>query len=197
MITNNQKNKNSLNIFLNDYFNIVIVFIVIIVLAASYFIVIQPKYDETMAAIKSNIEQQQKIYTDQQKKLESLKTISDLYSKISPSDLKKFNGVLPDDYVKESLFGELDEIITANGFILNSVSVTKEGENADGTKVAGLGKVSQVNIKLSLGSVSYNGFKNLLKLLETNLRLFDITQLNFTPDSNAVSFSLTTYYYNK
>lgn len=205
MITKGQKNQNSLNLFLNNYFNIIILLIVIIALVISYFIVIKPKYDETMAAIQSNIEQQQKLYSDQQKKLNSLKTISDLYSKISPTDLKKFNGVLPDNYVKEKLFGELDEIITQNGFILNSVQIAKddgkkkEVRAEDGSPVppAPVSKVGELKIDLSLSAVNYNGFKNLLKLLETNLRLFDITQLNFSPGGNTVNLTLTTYYYNK
>lgn len=208
MITRVQKNQNSLNLFLNNYFNIIILFIAITALVVAYFIVIKPKYDETMAAIQANIEQQQKLYSDQQKKLNSLKTVSDLYSKISSSDLKKFNGVLPDDYVKERLFGEMDEIIKQNGFILNSVQINK-AEKKDETKKALSEEeraaaapviktnVSEITIQLSLSAVNYTGFKNLLKLLETNLRLFDVTQVNFSPSDNAVSLSLTTYYYNK
>jgi len=205
MITRGQKNQNSLNLFLNNYFNIIILIIVILVLVAAYFIVIKPKYDETMLTIQSNIEQQQKLYSDQQKKLNGLKTVSDLYSKIPSSDLKKFNGVLPDDYVKERLFGELDEIITQNGFILNSVQISKaeapkKDEKTETEKTPAQinqTKVGELKLDLSLSAVSYSGFKNLLKLLETNLRLFDITQINFSPEGNTVSLTLATYYYKK
>lgn len=207
MITRVQKNQNSLNLFLNNYFNILILLVVIIVLTLSYFFVIRPKYDETMAAIQTNIEKQQKLYSEQQKKLNSLVTISNLYSKISSSDLKKFNGVLPDDYVKEKLFGELDEIISQNGFILNSVEITKTDKKTDAKKEAATDaketvpeiktNVSSLTIEMSLSAVNYSGFKNLLKVLETNLRLFDITQVAFAPGGNSATISLTTYYYNK
>ncbi len=191
------KAKNNLNLFLNSYFEIFIVVIVVLVLVLSYFFIIKPKYDLALAAITTDIKQQQKLYAEQVKKLNNLKTISSLYEKISPADLKKFNGVLPDDYVKESLFGELDELITQNGFILTSVSINKEepGLSADGPVKST--KVGTLNIQLAISSIDYPGFKNLLRLLENNLRLFDVTNLSFSPSGNSASLTLTTYYYNK
>ena len=201
MAVRGQTNQNSLNLFLNSYFNIITVFIVIIVFVLVYFLLIQPKYDETMSLIQSNLEQQQKLFNDQKTKLNNLKIISDLYSKIPASDLKKFNGVLPDDYVKEKLFGELDEIITNNGYILNSIDISKS-DGAATSPVVGSGavqraKIGAVNVRLSLSAVNYLGFKNLLKLLENNLRLFDITDLSFSPGGNSVGLTLSTYYYKK
>jgi len=196
-MTRDPKEKNSLNLFLNDYFNIIIVGVVLIALVVAYFLIIQPKYDATMSAIRINIEQQQRLYTEQVKKLNNLKTISSLYEKISPADLKKFNGVLPDDYVKERLFGELEEIISQNGFILNSVSISKEelkaGDAGDGKS----GKVGSLNIQLAISTIDYTGFKNLLRLLESNLRLFDVTNLTFSPGANTANLTLTTYYYSQ
>ncbi len=198
MISREIKNQNSINLFFNTYFNIILVVIVILVLAFSYFLVLKPKYDSTMMAISLNYEQQQKLYLAQQKKLNNLKTIADLYDKISAADLKKFNGVLPDSYVKERLFGELDEIITTNGFILNSISIDKSEipAAAEGAPAPSV-KTGAINIQLAISAIDYAGFKNLLKLLESNLRLFDISQVSFSPSGNSASLTLTTYYYNK
>lgn len=196
-MTRDPKEKNSLNLFLNDYFNIIIVGIVLLVLALAYFLLIKPKYDLTMMAIKSNIEQQQRLYAEQVKKLNNLKAISSLYEKISPADLKKFNGVLPDSYVRESLFGELEEIISQNGFVLNSVNISKEEDKEGGDSAGKSAKVGEINIQLSISSIDYAGFKNLLRLIESNLRLFDVTNLSFSPGANTASLTLTTYYYKK
>ncbi len=204
MNSGSQKNQNQLNQFLKDYFNIIILFLVIIILTVSYFLFIKPKYNETMLAIQSNISQQQKLYNEQKKKLESLKTISGLYNKISPSDLKKFNNVLPNDYVKESLFGELEEIISQSGLVIDSISINKEGddvkkdakqENKDSVASGVPDKVSEINMEIALSAVNYSSFKNFLKVLENNLRLFDVKGLSFLPDSNSANLSLTTYYY--
>lgn len=194
----NPKDKNGFNLFLNNYFNIILVVFVILFLVLAYYVVIKPKYDMTMAAIKINIESQERLYAEQQKKLSNLKTIAELYKKISPSDLKKFNGVLPDAYVKERLFGEFDEIISQNGFILNSINISKEEPRAaeDGSTQPS-SNVGRLSLQLSISAIDYAGFKNLLRLLESNLRLFDITNLNFAPGANTANLTLTTYYYNK
>lgn len=202
MATKDNKNQNSVNLFLNSYFNIIIVFIVIVVFLVSYLVVIKPKYDETMAAIKLNIEQQQKLYTDQQKKLNSLKTVANLYKKISSENLKKFNSVLPDTYIKERLFGEFEEMVDQSGFILSSVSlqadekekpadITAEDTSASSTKIG------TVNLELAVSAIDYTGFKNLVKLMENNLRLFDITKVTFSPAANSATIVLSTYYYKK
>lgn len=202
MVAKDNKNQNSVNLFLNSYFNIIIVFIVIVVFLVSYLVVIKPKYDETMAAIKLNIEQQQKLYTDQQKKLNSLKAVADLYKKISSADLKKFNSVLPDTYIKERLFGEFEEIVNQSGFILSSVSLQadekeKPGDiTAENTSTSST-KIGTVNLELAVSAIDYTGFKNLVKLMENNLRLFDITKVTFSPASNAATIVLSTYYYKK
>lgn len=197
-MTRDPKEKNSLNLFLNRYFNIMMVGVVLIILAAAYFLLIRPKYDSTMAAIKINIEQQQRLYADQVKKLNNLKTIASLYDKISPADLKKFNGVLPEQYVKEALYGELEEIVSQNGFILNAVTINKdEAKPGDGTEEVKSSKVGSLNLQLSVSAIDYAGFKNLLRLLENNLRLFDVTKVSFNPGGNTAMITLTTYYYNK
>lgn len=204
MALRDNKNQNSLNLFLNSYFNIIIVFVVIFVMLVSYFLIIKPKFDETVSSIKLNLEGQQKIYLSQQAKLSSLRTIASLYKKISTDDLKKFNGVLPDSYVKERLFGELEEIVKQNGFALNSVTIQNEEEKKTSDNEAGTAlaantseKLGKINLELSVGSINYTGFKNLLRTMENNLRLFDITSVSFSPGGNSATIVLTTYYYKK
>lgn len=202
MTVRGNKSQNSLNLFLNDYFNIIIVFIVIVVLAVSYLVIIKPKYDEAMASIKIGLEEQQKLYLSQQTKLNSLQVVANLYKKISTVDLKKFNGVLPDNYIKERLFGELEEIVKQNGFALNSVTIKDEEEKKAGDTGAAVvpavsEKIGTINLELSIGSINYTGFKNLLRTMENNLRLFDVTSVSFSPGGNSATIVLTTYYYQK
>ena len=196
MLTRDQKNQNSLNLFLNNYFNLILVFVLALILLGAYLAFIKPKYQETKLLIQNNLEQQQRLYTEQVKKLNSLKVISDLYEKIPIADLDKFNEVLPDDYVKEALFGELEEIITQNGFVVNSISLSDSGLSIENEEEANSKeKVGSLSISLSLSAINYNNLKNLLRLLESNLRLFDVTEVNFDPGGNGVELILSTYYY--
>ncbi len=203
------KNRNSLNLFLNNYFNLIIVVVWIFVLFLAYLFILGPKFRSTMSAIQANIDQQQKIYLDQQKKLYNLQAMAELYKKISPADLQKFNGVLPDDYVKEKLFGEIDETISQGGFLVSSIDVAKDNEagfveettlaaaTSETKKSAADSRVGKINVILNIKAVDYAGFKSLLQLFESNLRLFDVTQVNFSPDGNSAQFTLTTYYYRQ
>lgn len=215
MINRGPQNKNSkrqslnLDLFLSVYGHLVMVMILIVFLAASYFLILRPKFSEAKLAIQNNIDQQQKLFDDQQTKLSNLQAVASLYKKIKPADLQKFNGVLPDEYVKEKLFGEIEELITKQGLIVNTISVTKEGgAGATGAKPANaspvpdntrqdLASLGRINIDLSIEMINYSAFKNLLRVLENNLRLFDISAVSFAPDSETAAITLTTYYYQK
>lgn len=205
MVNRGQKAHNDLNLFLKTYFSLFMLLAVIFFLALGYFLVLRPKYKTTLKTINDNFSQQEQYYRNQSEKLANLKALNEFYRKINPADLKKFNSVLPDKYDKERLFGELEEITNQNGFLIKSISL--KDQDKDGGAVAppetsgtsspivyspNLGKI---DITLSLGAVDYTGFKNLLRLLENNLRLFDITMVSFAPDSESTSLVLTTYYY--
>ena len=86
-----------------------------------------------------------------------------MYEKIPIADLDKFNEVLPDDYVKEALFGELEEIITQNGFVVNSISLSDSGLSIENEEEANSKeKVGSLSINLSLSAINYNNLKKYL-----------------------------------
>jgi len=102
------------------------------------------------------------------------------------------------------LFGEFEEIAEKNAWILTSVSLNypdelEEGEAAPVVEEGALyGSLSentrQVEVELVLSGVDYAGLGKLLTVLETNLRLFDVKQIDFSGDSE-VAVTLVTYYY--
>ncbi len=207
MVNQPVRNQNSLNLFLNNYFNIILAVVLILFLFFAYLVFLAPKFRATQAAISVNTEEKQLLYEATQKKLASLKIISEVYQKINPSDLQKFNSVLPDSYARERLFGELEEIISRGGWLISSVTISPEEAAAkapapavdagDPASAATLNnkKVGTVSLQLSLTAIDYSGFKNLLRLLENNLRLFDITSVEFSPAADAATVVISTYYY--
>lgn len=207
MVNQPVKNQNSLNLFLNNYFNIILAAVLILFLFFAYLVFLAPKFRATQAAISVNTEEKQLLYETTQKKLASLKIISEVYQKINPSDLQKFNSVLPDSYARERLFGELEEIISRGGWLISSVTISPEedvakapapavgADNPAPATVLNNKKIGIVNVQLDLTAIDYQGFKNLLRLLENNLRLFDITSVEFSPDADAATVVISTYYY--
>jgi len=204
MALKTSKQKNNLNLFLNDYFNLLVLIGLVIVLTLVYFLIISPKLKTSVAIMQDSIESQKKLYVEQERKLRDLKTVKRIYEEIVPADLTKFNYILPDSYVKERLFGELEEIITRQGFLLSSISLTSDqqepgviplpemgSDNGEDT----LSNVGQISISLEIGAIDYAGLKQLLRNLEANSRLFDIQSLTFSHGDNTAQLEMITYYY--
>lgn len=204
MPENNLKQKNSFNIFLNEYFSVIVVFLCVVIFIFAYFAVLSPKLKSTTMAISDNIEAQKKLYIEQERKLAELKTIQQVYSEILPSDLDKFNQILPDEYLKEALYGELEEIVSKQGYILSAVSVNESlGEDDEDAKampqIGGTGvinpNIGEVRAVVDVGAINYGGFKNLLKTMEASSRLYDIKSVQFSENSGSAQFELISYYY--
>lgn len=201
MIDNNLSKKNYVNNLLNTYFNLFVVILVSFLLLLSYFLLLKPKVDETTNAISENISSHERLLQAEKNKLASLQEAVLAYGKIDPVDLARVNGILPNEYNKEVLYGEIEEVIRQNGFIPTSIMLTKEGENeavADTKTIASKtnSKLGVVNISLGIASVDYAGMKNLLNVLETNLRMLDVKQLSLS-DGSAGDLKIDTYYYKK
>ncbi len=199
-----QKNKyNNFNTILNDNFNLVIVAIVIVLLFVAYFIVIRPKFEFTLVAIKANIDQQEVFYQSQRQKLVDLQAAVALYRKIGADNIDKVNGVLPDEYAKEKLFGELEDILSQKGLMLDSLALTKTGEDNNEPLISRdqdltlpiYQNVGTIRAEMSLSSIDYVALKNLLPLLEEQLRLIDVEELNFDPFAETANLTFYTYYF--
>lgn len=214
MDTNNHKNHNTLNSFLHNYFNLFLAGVLILFFVLSYWFLLGPKFQATKMAIEENIVEQERIYLSEKKKLADLQTIVELYKKINPADLQKFNGVLPSSYVRERLFGELEEIVGRGGWSINSLEIIPEkdlskpaapsttgnggtaaSETAQALFLNKAKDIGQINLTLSLSGIDYAGLKSFLRLIENNLRLFDITSVDFSPTTGVATFKITTYYY--
>lgn len=209
MPVRNNHNNNDLNLFLNEYFSVLLAIILIVFLAGAYFFILGPKFSLTQDTVRSSLETEQKLYETSQKKLASVKAIGDIYKKINPNDLQKFNSVLPGNYVQERLFGELEEVVGRGGWLISSISIDlPDGKKAapaavdeDGNPIAAAPvkaedkKLGKINLEMTINAIDYPGLKNLLKILESNLRLFDVTAVDFSSGSNSAKLVLTTYYY--
>ena len=191
MIENNLSRQNYINSLLNSYFNLFVVIFISFLLFLSYFLILKPKVDETTNAISENISSHERLLQAEKDKLASLQEAILAYDKIDPVDLERINRILPNDYDKEALYGEIEEVIRQNGFIPTSITLTK----ADPT-IATSSKIGVINLDLSIAAVNYAGMKNLLTVLESNLRMLDVKSLGIS-DGSAGTLKIDTYYYKK
>lgn len=204
MENNNLAKKNYINNLLNTYFDLFVVVFVVFLLFIAYFLLLKPKVDETISAISENISSHEKLLQAEKNKLASLQEAIASYQKISEVDLLRVNGILPNDYDKEALYGEIEEFVKQNGFIPTSITLTKESENKTADKNANTdnkavvdknsSKIGEINISLALSGIDYAGLKNFLGAIENNLRLMDVKSLSLN-GANSATLEITTYYY--
>jgi|GEM_PF-329722 hypothetical protein len=201
-----------INLFFSKYFKFAILIIVLAFLVASYSYILKPKYNQAVEAVKGNIINQERVYLQQLNKLNKFKQLVAVYNKIPDDEKDKLNSLLPPDYIKEQLFIELGYIIPQNGHNLSYLDFKKDkeieaeqegqrrinNENEEKTARSFLDDlppdVGYIDADLKTSSTSYNGVKNLLKLLENNLRLIDIYQISFDPEGEILELSFVTYY---
>ena len=196
---------NNRNLFLNKYFNLILSFLVLVFFIVIYLTLLGPKLENAKAVIQENLVSQQLLLNQQRKKLDTLKIIADIYSKVAIDDLAKFNSVLPDAYKQEQLFGEFEEIAEKNGWLLKSVALDYSDEETAAPSPQTLPEgeyfygslhpnVGRIEITLNFAGLDYQAAKRLLAVIESNLRLFDVSQISLSGDSE-VNLTLTTYYY--
>lgn len=208
MVQRNQKNQNNLNNFLNQYFNVLVAAALLVFLGLAYLLFLGPKFTATQIIIQANNDQERNLYASSLKKLASFKAMNEIYKKINASDLRRFNSVLPDNYVSERLFGEIEEMVSQGGWILSSLKISQPEEAVAGAaeeavagttpvKPAALAdkKLGRYNLELSVTAINYLGLKKMLRMFENNLRLLDVTSVSYSPSESKALIILSTYYY--
>ncbi len=184
------------------YFSIIIFLIIVLVLVLFYFFLIKPKLDETVNDIQSDINFQQNIKNIQKQKLMQMQESLDYFRQINSDDIELLESVIPHPYPKEKLFGEIEDIILKNGYILNSLTISEielksdsEGEEEEMLEEDEYENLQALNISLDISGLNYNAMKRFLPVIENQLPLMDIVDLNFSPSSETLSLNIYTYYF--
>lgn len=191
-----------INGLLISYFKLSVVILFLLILLLGYFLVIMPKYNRISKEFNDAEDAQLSKQKNIEQYLGQLDQLNQTYNNISTDDLKKIEILLPSAPQTEQLMAEMQKIADDNGLIMPSLAVVPDDKNyllkpptltstaTDVTKMS-LGKVE---ISMNLLGLDYKGLKNLLSILEKNLRLMDINRLSWSPDSDSVSLDITTYY---
>lgn len=200
-----------LKIFLANYFNYLIVYLLIIIFAIGFFTLIYPKYkqiakDEAEAGKNLRIEYETKFNY-----LNSIRNLQKAYRLISAADKEKVKKMVPEQGDTGALITEIEAIVKRNGARLNSIKIdTRPSLKKSELKAlpgetkeppAGIFAnppqgVSAIKISANLSSTDYSTLKNIIKTLENNLRLFDIAEINFETNKNSAILSIYCYYFN-
>jgi|WetSurMetagenome_2_1015567.scaffolds.fasta_scaffold04545_6 hypothetical protein len=192
------------NKFLSDYFRWIVTVIVIIILCLGSFLILKPKYDQTMGYISVLNQRQQVDFDAKNKELNEINALLKEYASIDKSYIDKINAVAPVLGNKEELFSEINHFISGNQLFLQSISLGEEEGYLDNELVVMTSadkKVSSnirsINVSISVSGTNYQGLKNLLLSLENNLHLMDAPTLVFSPSSDSTTLKLNIYYFKE
>lgn len=196
---------NKINSFLTAYFKLIIVFISLTIFLAGFFILLIPKYKKAISQVeiaKNNMETE---YAEFSRYLNRLETLNSAYRSVDKREVDRINSLLPDTPELENLMSQVEAIAKNSGALLVSLGIedvsgsAKSAANKSGAKKisASPDGLNKVKLTANLVGLDYAGFKGLLKVIESNLRLLDIERVSFTPKGNAISLEMTSYYYRQ
>jgi len=199
--------KNNINIFLSQYFRIIIVVVVMTILLAGNLFFVWPKYKRILKDIDAANKEEDLRYAKRQKYLNQLKELKSEYQRINRDDLRKIKIMLPKKSSREELLAQTEDMIVKNGFLLTDLRVEnvadKQGDNIANNKAAqeeslvkpaNTVSVKKIKIIMNVVGTDYTGLKRLLKIIENNLRLMDVVNLSFNLTNRTTSLEVYTYY---
>lgn len=193
--------KKTINKLLSDYFNIFIAIAVLLVFIFGYFFLLKPKYDQTVQVISVINKQDEADFENKKKELQKIKDILKSYNEVEDSYKKKILSIAPVRENKEEIFSEINYLVSRNGLILQSVSLSEGGGydisdsiSSGGENYLASGEIKKVTISLRVGGTDYEAFKNFLSAMENNLPLLDVVNLSIDPGNKISNFLVDTYY---
>jgi Tfp pilus assembly protein PilO len=185
-----------LDIFMYKYSFLVLILLLGAVLAAGFFFLLKPKYEEVLLTFNKIYEQKKtEASTLKASERKALQYIVD-FNSISESEKSLIDKIIPDSGQSELIYIEIEKIAKERGLILRKINITEKKEDLrnknDEEKVKK--GVNELEIDLIVEGFNYEGMKRFLSAIEKNIRLMDIQDITFSPDTFSANIKLLTYY---
>ena len=185
---------------MHRFFFVISILIFSAIIIAGYLFLVQPKYSAIAEETKTKEDQENLQLQDLQSYLSRLIQYREQYNKIDPTDKGKIDMMIAGKYLPEDVFTNMEKLVAARGLILNSVSVSTiaggKGDSSESAIASNASGIGRATIKLSIAGVNYEGLKQLLSVIESNLQLSDVQKVDFGQDKNTATLEITTYYLN-
>jgi len=201
--------KSKISGFLISYFNFLVLALGGVIFALGLFLLVLPEYSQLT---KENERARNNLQIEFQEKTNYLNAILELKKidrSIDQADKDKVVNMVPTGVGGSDMITEIEAIIIKNGAILNSIKIDSLdtgrksvlAAGGEETKEAPAGifghlpsGAGRIKMEINLSSVSYPVFKNIIKALENNLRLLDISNINFSSRENKAVLEIYSYF---
>ena len=176
--------------------------VVVLIIVASYYFILEPKYQQVGIGGSYNTETLMEEVNKRENYLRQLEELKQNYQRVNQAQIAKLEKILPGQKDIAGLFVQLEALAKKNNFLLSGVTITEAAEETSAAKQkTNPSSIKRLNISLSLVGVqandSYGEIKNFLDDVERNLRLFDVNGVYFDSESTNYAVNLFTYYSDK
>lgn len=132
---------------------------------------------------------------DRERTLRQLRAARDAFRQLSAGELDQLVRVLPLEADLPGLFAQVQSLANEGHVTLSSIDSTKQGALTATTSSGKTVNIERLSIAIQVtGFKSYGQFKQFLGLLEGNMRLLDLSALNYDPHTTSYALNLSTYY---
>ena len=201
--------KVKINGFLISYFGYLVWGLAIIIFAVGLLLFVYPNYRQLGQA---NRAAKENLLAENDKKADYLNSVTNLkksFQLVKAEEVRKIVTMLPSGSDASGIISEIERIALRNGAILRSVKVNAEADRGAVRQRAELAEkteppagifeklpagVGRLKIEVSFGSINYPVLKNIIKTFENNLRLFDISKIDYGATDNKATLIIYSYY---
>jgi len=115
------------------------------------------------------------------------------FRQFSSQDLTVVGELLPDEQQIPQLILQLDTMAQEAGLVMGAVAFSYPPPAKQA--VAEASRVESVIITVTMEGKDYTALKQFVTLVERNFRLLDINGLQYAPDGDGFTITMTTYYF--
>ncbi len=202
-----EKKQRRINIFLIGYFRWFIVFVILLFFGVSYFFFLKVKHKDVKKVFYYVGEEKREEYAEKKKYLKNLRELISVYNSISEEDKNKVATILPTESYQDNFFTNIENLISDMGFKLNYLRIETEeekekskakkiitSEEKENILLSKNQNIGAMNLSFGISGINYSNMKKIISSIENNLRIMDVTNLNYSPDSGELDLEIKTYY---
>lgn len=197
-----------LSIIFNQHFIMFLIVSILLIVVLIYFL-FAPSLIHQYTKMNNKILEEKKIELNKQKdKLKELTELSNVYASINAPLKEKVLQLLPQQTDLANLYYNLYQITQEAKYEIKEIEVTffkdeqttknldKMAVQTDNLEQRLPASLKEIKVDMKLDGKGYLNLKNLVSLLENNLRIFDIEKLEYNIEKSIIEIQLRTYYYN-
>lgn len=184
-----------LNYLLRQFFRLVVVFLVVLVLLLGYFFLLGDQYRQLKVKRDRDLVNNQKIIQTLSAKAQKLKTKTQVALTLSEAEIQIINLALPKSFDFSSLVVELDALSREAGLTLAGLELKEVRARAAEIPAEGRGHLKRVALVARFSQGDYDKFRRLIAAFESSIMIFELTAVTVSSDSGSYELELITYYY--